>query len=298
MPKQTTTGKPSAGPAWKRAAAGSYGSADGRFVIQSGGTGRWFVVDGQEHDELGLPRTLGPFATLDAAKDAADAQRGRAAEASPLARRLAEAATGPRREPPSTETARREPPRRNRGPKPSPQPEPEPRPTSVRPKPVRPKPARPRSWIDELSERDTDAAARARTMIAALIAEGAPPQDAEAAVRSELIDGRPAIAEQRLTRTVARVMREVSAPARVQRLARSLPSGEDPANAAAELASAIAGQLVDQLGEVLRASGGHHAVLPGWELVERPGGRDQAGDGERPREIRLRAPDGGRSASE
>jgi len=48
--------------------AGSYHSEDGRFIVEN--DGRWNVRDDQEHDELGLPRVLGPFATLDAARAA------------------------------------------------------------------------------------------------------------------------------------------------------------------------------------------------------------------------------------
>src|SRR5437762_3109716 len=45
---------------------GSYHSEDGRFSVEN--DGRWNVRDEQGHDELGLPRVLGPFATLDAAR--------------------------------------------------------------------------------------------------------------------------------------------------------------------------------------------------------------------------------------
>jgi len=48
--------------------AGSYHSEDERFTVEN--DGRWNVRDDQEHDELGLPRVLGPFATLDAARAA------------------------------------------------------------------------------------------------------------------------------------------------------------------------------------------------------------------------------------
>jgi len=55
--------------------AGSYHSEDGRFSVEN--DGRWNVRDEQEHDELGLPRVLGPFATLDAARAAIGEARER-----------------------------------------------------------------------------------------------------------------------------------------------------------------------------------------------------------------------------
>ena len=55
-------------------------------------SGRWFVIDEQQLDDLGLARTLGPFDTLDEAKAAADEQRSTPASESPLAELLAVAA--------------------------------------------------------------------------------------------------------------------------------------------------------------------------------------------------------------
>jgi hypothetical protein len=55
--------------------AGGYHSEDGRFTIEN--DGRWNVRDEQEQDELGLPRILGPFATLDAARAAIVEARAR-----------------------------------------------------------------------------------------------------------------------------------------------------------------------------------------------------------------------------
>ena len=66
-----------------------------RFTIEQGG-GRWFLVDAEQHDELGLERTLGPYDTLDLAKAAAGEQREAPPEASPLRDRLADAASRPR----------------------------------------------------------------------------------------------------------------------------------------------------------------------------------------------------------
>ena len=53
----------------KRLSPGSYRSADGRFTVEQA-SGRWLVLDGEQADDLGLPLTRGPFATLDAAKEA------------------------------------------------------------------------------------------------------------------------------------------------------------------------------------------------------------------------------------
>ena len=58
-----------------RDSAGSYHTQDERFSVEN--DGRWNVRDEQEHDELGLPRVLGPFATLDAAKAAITEARAR-----------------------------------------------------------------------------------------------------------------------------------------------------------------------------------------------------------------------------
>jgi hypothetical protein len=55
--------------------AGAYRSEDGRFTVEN--DGRWNVRDDKEHDELGLPRVLGPFATLDAARAAIAEARAR-----------------------------------------------------------------------------------------------------------------------------------------------------------------------------------------------------------------------------
>jgi len=55
--------------------AGSYHTEDGRFTVEN--DGRWNVRDDREHDELGLPRVLGPFATLDAARAAIAEARAR-----------------------------------------------------------------------------------------------------------------------------------------------------------------------------------------------------------------------------
>src|SRR5512142_1436092 len=74
---------------WRREHAGTYVSADGRFRIEQEGPGRWFAVDEEQHDELGLARTTGPFGTLDEARDEADRLRSMPATVSPLLPRIA-----------------------------------------------------------------------------------------------------------------------------------------------------------------------------------------------------------------
>jgi hypothetical protein len=52
-----------------RDAAGRYHSADERFTVEHEGT-HWYVRDTRQTDELGLPRVLGPYQTLDAVREA------------------------------------------------------------------------------------------------------------------------------------------------------------------------------------------------------------------------------------
>ena len=58
----------------KRERAGTYVTADGRFTVEQTSSG-WLLLDGEQANELGLPLTRGPFATLDAARDAIVAAR-------------------------------------------------------------------------------------------------------------------------------------------------------------------------------------------------------------------------------
>ena len=155
--------KPKPVPAWKRAEAGTYLSADERFSIRSEGPSRWFITDEEQHDELGLARTIGPYDTLDAAKAAAEAQRDEAPAASPLAGRLAKATAPDKRakEKPSAEE-----------PKPPPPP--------------------PRTWLDKLEDDDRETARRARRLIAALEDEGI--ADADALVQRDVTGNQPVVA--------------------------------------------------------------------------------------------------------
>jgi ribosomal protein S18 acetylase RimI-like enzyme len=58
----------------KRERAGTYVTGDGRFTVEQTSSG-WLLLDGEQANELGLPLTRGPFATLDAAREAIAAAR-------------------------------------------------------------------------------------------------------------------------------------------------------------------------------------------------------------------------------
>jgi GNAT superfamily N-acetyltransferase len=66
--------EPAAGEKLKRERAGSYRTADGRFTVEQTSSG-WLVMDAEQTDELGLALARGPFATIDAARDAITAAR-------------------------------------------------------------------------------------------------------------------------------------------------------------------------------------------------------------------------------
>jgi hypothetical protein len=217
---------------WRRAEAGRYASSDDRFTLESEGSGRWFVTDAEELDELGLARTSGPFATLDEAKAAADAARDRAPESSPFAARIQEAATRPKR-PKLAAVPDLEGPARTTGAAPEDDPEPEPEPELEPPK---------RTWLDELGDHDRDAAGRARKLIAALEREGI--DDADSLVRRDLLGNEPIIA----TRLAARDV--LAAIARL----------DDPTP------ERVGAAVADVLAASRKRSG-----LPGWRLVERDG---------------------------
>jgi hypothetical protein len=270
---------------WSRTEAGRYESSDGRFTLGSDGAGRWFATDAESLDELGLARTLGPFATLDAAKTAADEARTTPAAESPLAARLAAAKDRPA--PPASLGARRQ-----RGATTSPgpaadggrephedpsagsaatdgaaptpdaatanapaKPEKVPATPGTAPATARTRPEPPtRTWLDDLAEKDTAAAARARSLIDALAAAGVP--DANALVRRDVLGDRPAIATRLLARDV------LLAVARLR----------DPSTA--EVLAAV----LDVVSTPPKRRG-----LPGWALVERdgPAGRSN------PRPVRV-----------
>jgi hypothetical protein len=224
---------------WQRAEAGRHRSSDGRFTLEAGGGG-WFVTDEETLDELGLARTTGPFATLDAAKAAADVARDAPAQPSPLAARIAEAAARPRPTAEPRPTPVPGPARATRSaPEPlEPEPAPEPPEPGTEPEPAPP----PRTWLDDLEEADRDAAVRAHRLIAALEHEGV--ADAEAIVRRDLLGGTPAVATRLLARAILA----------------SIAALRDPS--AAEVVGAVMAAV---------ATSPRRAGVPGWELTERDG---------------------------
>jgi hypothetical protein len=220
---------------WQRIEAGRYRSSDERFTLESDGGGRWFATDEAELDDLGLARTIGPFATLDAAKAATDDARGRPATTSPLAARLAGTASRPRRAVVGRARAR----------------------ATQSDTPPQHAPA-PRTWLDDLADRDPEAARRSRRLLDALAEAGI--ADADSLVRRDVLGGTPAVAARLLALDLA---------AAVTRL-------EDPRPT--DIVEAVAAVLA---GSPSPARDG----LPGWELVERGGPREPA------RRLRLAAED-------
>lgn len=58
----------------KRERAGTYVTSDARFTVEQTSSG-WLLLDAEQANELGLPLTRGPFATLDSAREAIAAAR-------------------------------------------------------------------------------------------------------------------------------------------------------------------------------------------------------------------------------
>lgn len=79
--------------ALKRERAGVYRTKDGRFTVEQSSSG-WLLLDAEQTNELGLALTRGPFATLDAAREAIGEARSGPAPTSDLEPRQA------RRKPP------------------------------------------------------------------------------------------------------------------------------------------------------------------------------------------------------
>ena len=273
MAARGSSSKPPAPPKPWRRESGSYVSADERFTIESGGAGRWFLTDGESLDELGLARTIGPFDTLDGAKAAAAERRDQAGDASPLADRLAAAKDRPAAEKPTKKPAR--PPRASakaaaaeadEDPEPEPEPEPE------------------RTWLDELTDTDRDAARAARRAIEALGRLGI--DDADGLVRRDVLGRQPAVAARLLGRTLAAALAARLDPVALAKDAkaaipgpmRALAGADDAALAAwtAFVAARVLEATIDVVASAEKADGAP-ADLPGWRLVERPGARD-AGD--------------------
>jgi hypothetical protein len=186
-PKQSPT------PAWRRDAAGAYRSADDRFTIRGEGSGRWFLLDEEERDDLGLPRTIGPLATLDAAKSAAEEQRAHAPQTSPLVERIKAGGRKPR----GRSSGRAS--ERARG--------------APTPKGSATSRKAPETWLERLEKSDPAAAKRARGLIAAL--ENIGVVNAADVVRKDAEGNRAAIAETVLAVALRRAIAKAKEPARL-----------------------------------------------------------------------------------
>jgi hypothetical protein len=252
--------KPKPPKPWERESPGRYRSADGRFTITQEGSGRWFVIDEEQHDELGLARTLGPYDTLDEAKAAADEQRSAPASESPLAERLA---AGPKL-------------KMMRGGRARDDDEPAP---AARREPPRPKP----TWIDSLPATD---ARRARAWISALEELGVPKP--EALVRRDIEGGQPTVVTAVLARALNRSALELPAGRELGRAAARLEKAGASSDDIAAYARLVAEEVVDRVLEVLSAHERDPEVpsrLPGWRLLE------GEGDGTSGRRLILSADD-------
>jgi hypothetical protein len=186
-PKQKAT------PAWRRDSAGTYRSADDRFTIRGEGSGRWFLLDDEEPDELGLPRTIGPLATLDATKSAAEEQRGHGPQKSPLAERIKAGGRKPKGRSSGRSSERAPGATTREGPA-----------TWRKP---------PETWLDRLEKSDAVAAKRARGLIDALEDIGV--VNAADVVRKDTEGKRAAVAETVLAVALRRAIAKAKDPARL-----------------------------------------------------------------------------------
>jgi hypothetical protein len=158
-----------------RQKAGSYRTEDGRFEVEQADVG-WFVVDTEETNELGLPLTQGPFATLKAVSDALPGAR----KVKPMPKRPAPTAK------PAKAAGQR---------------------ARARAKPDRPPP--PKSWIDALPE---DEARNVRALIGALEREGL--SDAEQLARRDREGLGPEVATRLIERRLDALVEDLPADAR------------------------------------------------------------------------------------
>ena len=281
-PKAPATPKP-----WRRI-EGRYRSDDDRFSIDGGGAGRWFVTDADSLDDLGLARTVGPFATLDEAKAAAAAMREQGSAASPLADRLAAAKDRPARpaaratrpgrgqRPPGAGVAASKRPATGSHAAGEAPPEPEPR--------LEPR----KTWLEELDDEAPDAGLRAREIIAAL--EGLGVDDADALVRRDVLGRQPAVAARLLGRAIADARERALDPGALATAGKtSIPDAMRAlraveADAVAAYAALVADRVLDGVIDVIavreRAPGSPDG-LPGWRLMERATRRDGATGPER-----------------
>ena len=265
-PAKPKAPKPAKPPkAWARESPGRYLSADGRFAIEQGG-GRWFVVDNEQQDELGLARTLGPLDTLDEAKARADEVRSGPVEASPLQGRLAGGPAGRRQKL-----------------------------TVVRggaadradsdddaPAPAKAPPPPKQTWLDKLPDRE---GRRARSRIAALESMGAPA--AEAIVKRDIDGNVPAASTFVLGRAIRRGALDPwardeafrgadRATARVLAKLRKAGASEEDLR---DIADFIARRTIERTLEVISSrerDPDAPAGLPGWRLIEQDADRPES----------------------
>ena len=248
-PKRPKPPKP-----WERETPGRYRSSDGRFTIDQEGAGRWFVIDREQQDELGLARTLGPFDTLDDAKAKADEQRAAAAEESPLRARLADAAAKPKLTVMAGGRPKADGAADDRRPGEAATAEP--------PPPPKPKP----TWLDRLPAADQR---RARAWIEAL--EGLGVAKAEQIVRRDIEGGVPAVATAVLARALARAALTPSEGRELARMAARLERGGAKDEDIRAYAALVAEDVLERALAVLSArerDPDAPSRLPGWRLVE------------------------------
>lgn len=252
---------------WRREAAGAYRSADDRFTLEGGETGSWYVRDDEATDELGLPRTTGPYATLAGAKAAAADQRDRAPEVSPLAARVHAANADAARPQPGKNVGRAASP---------PAAVARAAPQAAAPRPPRPKAPAPPSWLDTLESDDRAAAQRARGRIRDLAKLGL--SDPEGTVRRDLLGGQPEVATRLLIEAIRRAMTAKLSPGVLAASAGSV--GIAIPESAQDLAETVAAHAVARTLEVMCETITRQerlpkapSTLPGWELLERGPGR-------------------------
>jgi hypothetical protein len=199
----------------RRLGGGRWQSRDGRFTIEPQ-SGTWVVIDGEQVDDLGLPLVRGPFHSLNDAREAIDEARQAGPADSPLSARVEEA-----RRRGSEARDRIAHPRQSQGlAKASPKAAAR---TKPAPKPSAPKPPPEPAWLVRL---DADDQRRARRILRALEQVGIP--DAESIARSEVADGRAALARVAIERRIRAAVEASHDPATLpQAIADLLVAGRD-----------------------------------------------------------------------
>ncbi len=235
-----------------RETAGHYRSADGRFGVADEG-GSWWVRDEQQTNEFGMPRLIGPLATLNAARDAIAEARDQKIVPLPKPPRGKRGAKSSHSKNEGSAEGTKPTKRRKAAEPDEPEQPPEP------------------AWI----ERELDAPRRdhARRLIRVLSDLGF--ADVEQLVRTDLLGLSPAIAQALLRR---RIQEEAVDPWRdPQALAAALAGADVTSGDPGSLAAAVAASTVEDVLRVIDAggaSGKRARDLPGWKLVERDGERE------------------------